>query len=78
MSNGSVERSVTALVENEALWGNLMDGERRQCVVWAEQKLNEALERETAYVRGILTTINQLMERDPLDRDDVLRAVLGE
>jgi hypothetical protein len=55
-----------------------MDGERRQCVVWAEQKLNEALERETAYVRGILTTINQLMERDPLDRDDVLRAVLGE
>jgi hypothetical protein len=78
MRSGSVEGAVTGLVENEALWGNLMDGERRQCMAWAERRLSEALERETAYVRGVLSTLNQLMERDPLDRDDVIPAVLGE
>ena len=78
VGNESVGGAVTALVENEALWGNFMEGERRQCITWAERYLTEALGREAAYVRGILATLNHLLECDPLDRGDVIRAVLGE
>jgi hypothetical protein len=78
MRNGSIDGVVMAIGEDEAWQGNLIDDERRQCLAWAERRLSEALEREKAYVRGILSTLNRLMECDPRDRADVIRAVLGE
>jgi hypothetical protein len=73
-----IELVIQSLSDDVRWQGNLIDGERRQCMAWAKRRLTGALDRETAYVRGVLSTLNQLMERDPLDRDDVIRAILGE
>ena len=74
----SVEDIVISIAENEAWQGNLTDPQRKLCLDWLENRLSEVVKREKAAILGTLSTINLLMGQDPLNPDDVLRALLGK